>query len=184
MLASAFAEECAHRMGLELGPLTPDCMRRLKAYDWPGNVRELANVIERAVITSRDRGLNLDRALPATDAAPPIKSAPEPAGHRVITMGELRDLERDNLVRALEASGWKVSGNGGAAGLLGMKPSTLTSRMKALGVRPEVIQRQQQGEARLLRPNACGRTALSLRCLRVQARMSPLGQLETFPALS
>jgi PAS domain S-box-containing protein len=134
VLASAFAEECAHRMGRELEPLTPDCMRRLKGYEWPGNVRELANVIERAVITSRDRRLNLDRALPPTDAAPPIASAPKPADRRVITMDELRELERDNLLRALEETGWKVSGDEGAARLLGMKPSTLTSRMKALGV--------------------------------------------------
>jgi PAS domain S-box-containing protein len=134
MLASAFATECAHRMGRDLDPLTPDCVRRLTAYEWPGNVRELANVIERAVITSRDRKLNLERALPPSETPSRVTAAPDHTG-RVLTLSELRDLERENLVRALEVTRWKVSGSDGAARLLGMRPSTLTSRMKALGVR-------------------------------------------------
>src|SRR5207302_7568890 len=111
MLASAFANKFAQRMGRSIEPLSEDCVRRLKAYGWPGNVRELQNVIERAVITARDGRLNLDRALPETakeiDAeATPSAEAPK----RVRTAKELEALERANLIAALEATGWRVAG--------------------------------------------------------------------------
>ncbi len=112
-----------------------DCIRRLEAYRWPGNVRELQNIIERAVITSRDRKLNLDRALPESVGDLAVASAgDEAAAKRVRTAKELEDLERENIVAALEASDWKVAGANGAATLLGIKPTTLSSRMKALGI--------------------------------------------------
>jgi transcriptional regulator with GAF, ATPase, and Fis domain len=107
---------------------------RLMAYPWPGNVRELQNVIERAVITARDGVLNLERALPAS-------CGPEPAGNEadgqgsVLTIEDLARIERDNLRRALDLSDWQVAGENGAARLLGMAPSTLASRMKALALR-------------------------------------------------
>ena len=63
-LAAGFAKKFAQRMGRSIEPLSDDCIRRLEAYRWPGNVRELQNIVERAVITSRDGRLNLDRALP------------------------------------------------------------------------------------------------------------------------
>jgi PAS domain S-box-containing protein len=136
-LAASFAERFAHRIGRALAPPTPECARRLQAYSWPGNVRELQNVIERAVITATGGRLNLDRALP--DVAPvarptPSAAAPEPPPVR--TLRELEMLERDNLVRALESSQWRISGPGGAAALLGMNASTLRSRIKTLGVKP------------------------------------------------
>ncbi|MGZ8467746.1 MAG: helix-turn-helix domain-containing protein, partial [Candidatus Binatia bacterium] len=101
----------------------------------PGNVRELQNIIERAVITARDRRLNLDRALPESVGvlAVPLTGG-EAAAKRVRTAKELEDLERENIVAALEASGWKVAGANGAANLLGIKPTTLNSRLKALGI--------------------------------------------------
>ena len=101
------------------------------AYTWPGNVRELQNVIERAVITSRDRRLNLDRALPEVES---VATADRTTG-RILAARELQVLERDNIIRALEESGWRVSGDNGAAQLLGMNPSTLSSRMKALEIK-------------------------------------------------
>jgi transcriptional regulator of acetoin/glycerol metabolism len=114
--------------------LSADYARRLKAYCWPGNVRELQNVIERAVITATDGQLNLDRALP--EAATPAPADPtSEAGSGVIrTAKELEDLERANIMRALETAHWKVSGENGAAALLGMNASTLSSRMKALKI--------------------------------------------------
>ncbi len=130
LLARAFVERCARKLRRTFAPLTPACLERLKRYDWPGNVRELQNVVERAAITSRDGRLNLDRALP--DAA--REAAPREGG-AIRTVQELEALERENILRALEASGGKISGKGGAAELLGMKPSTLASRMKALGLR-------------------------------------------------
>jgi transcriptional regulator with GAF, ATPase, and Fis domain len=134
-LASAFASRFAKQMGRTIAPLTSDCIRRLQAYPWPGNVRELQNVIERAVITSSDGRLNFDRALPDI---PPSRTVPceeflEPDGS-IRTAKELEELERTNILRALDSTAWKVSGDKGAARLLGMHASTLSSRMKALGI--------------------------------------------------
>lgn len=135
LLAAAFAERFARRLGRRLEPLAEDDLRRLGAYAWPGNVRELENVIERAVITARDGRLNLDRALPESDAAPAHRAAPALAAPgAVITADQLRDLERENIRGALDTCGWRVSGARGAAQLLGMNPSTLNSRIRALGI--------------------------------------------------
>ena len=135
VLAAAFAEKFAKSMGRPIEPLSADCIRRLEAYRWPGNVRELQNIIERAVITARDRKLNLDRALPESVGVLDVASTGgEAAAKRVRTSKELGDLERENIVAALEASGWKIAGANGAATLLGIKPTTLSSRVKALGI--------------------------------------------------
>lgn len=134
-LATFFMQRFALRMGRNIDPLTPECVRRLKAYGWPGNVRELHNVIERAVITACDGRLNLERALPEVTSITANAPDDEPATAGVIrTAKELEDLERTNILRALETANWKVSGEQGAARLLGMNPSTLSSRMKALGI--------------------------------------------------
>ena len=136
LLAEEFARQFAARAGRQLAPLGSDGAARLRAYSWPGNVRELQNVIERAVITARGGQLNLDRALPAASAADEgARTLPEASG--VLTTQELARLERDNLRRALEATGWQIAGDSGAARLLGMAPSTLASRIKALGLRRE-----------------------------------------------
>jgi len=123
-------------MGRALAPLSSDCVRRLQAYSWPGNVRELPNVIERAGITAVDGRLNLDRALPELEPES-RESAPASAEDtvRIHTLQELENLERENLRRALETAQWRISGEGGAAALLGMNPSTLRSRMKALSIK-------------------------------------------------
>lgn len=122
-------------MGRPIEPLSADCIRRLEAYRWPGNVRELQNIIERAVITARDGKLNLDRALPESVGVLAVAlTGGEAAAKRVRTAKELELLERENLVAALEASDGKVAGANGAATLLGIKPTTLNSRMKALGI--------------------------------------------------
>jgi formate hydrogenlyase transcriptional activator len=127
LLAELFVERYCRRIGRRPPGLTPECRRRLRAYPWPGNVRELENVVERAVILCRDDRLALREALPqGADAPPPI-----PSGGRQA----LRDVERATLLRALEEAGWKVAGASGAARALDMPPSTLTSRMKALGLR-------------------------------------------------
>jgi PAS domain S-box-containing protein len=134
VLATAFAERYASRMGRTVAALTAACIARLQSYNWPGNVRELQNVIERAVITARDGRMNLAQALPDVPEVANLPEAPEEAP-RIRTLRELEEIERANLVRALEATGWKVAGGNGAAALLGMNPSTLSSRMKALGIR-------------------------------------------------
>ena len=136
MLANSFVQHFAQRMGRSVAPLTPDSLKRLTAYHWPGNVRELQNVIERAVITAQNGQLNLDRAFPDVDEklSSPLESVKQEAGPCIRTIQELEDFERQNLLLALEQSGWKVSGEKGAAKLLGINSSTLASRMKALGI--------------------------------------------------
>ena len=136
MLANSFVQHFAQRMGRTVAPLTPDSLKRLTAYHWPGNVRELQNVIERAVITAKNGRLNLDRALPDVDEkrSSPHESVKQEAAPCIRTIQELEDFERQNILLALEQSGWKVSGEKGAAKLLGINSSTLASRMKAIGI--------------------------------------------------
>jgi transcriptional regulator with GAF, ATPase, and Fis domain len=97
-------------------------------------VRELQNVIERAVITSTDGHLDVRRFLRvgATGGPAPVQAAEPPDG--IHTVAELELLERRSIVGALDATAWRVAGAGGAADRLGAKPSTLRSRMKALGI--------------------------------------------------
>lgn len=136
MLANTFVQHFAQRMGRTVAPLTPDSLKRLTAYHWPGNVRELQNVIERAVITAKNGQLNLDRALPDVEEklSSPHESVQQEAAPCIRTIQELENFERQNILLALEQSGWKVSGEKGAAKLLGINSSTLASRMKALGI--------------------------------------------------
>jgi transcriptional regulator with GAF, ATPase, and Fis domain len=133
LLAAAMVEKLARAMGKVVAPLGEADAAALKAYPWPGNVRELRNVLERAIITATDGRLDLERALPASGTARRADAPPE-AG-RILNDRQLRDLERDNMIAALERAGWRVAGEDGAAGLLGVSPSTLKSRMKALDVR-------------------------------------------------
>jgi PAS domain S-box-containing protein len=133
LLAQTFADNFAKKMGRKLNPLSAEARMRLQAYHWPGNVRELQNVMERAVITNIDGNLNVERALPDL----PRESSPsvESSDTRVWKAEEMEEIERKNLLHALELTGWRISGKDGAAQLLALKPSTLTSRMKALGIR-------------------------------------------------
>jgi PAS domain S-box-containing protein len=138
LLAETFLRRFVKRGHRSAMRLTEDCKVKLKAYDWPGNIRELENVIERAVITSKDgRTLNLDRALPNVGSGsvqPPVSTEQHPVPERILTATEMNELERKNILRALEAAHWKVSGSDGAAERLGLHPSTLSSRMRALGI--------------------------------------------------
>ncbi len=105
--------------------------RRLTAYDWPGNVRELQNVIERGIILASNGRLSIDLPGSERSAPPPVTTAPASG---VETEEERRERMRASILAALEASAGKVSGPGGAAELLGLKPTTLASRMKTLGL--------------------------------------------------
>nr|WP_041798662.1 sigma 54-interacting transcriptional regulator [Rhodopseudomonas palustris] len=110
-------------------------VRRLMRYEWPGNVRELQNVIERATILAQNGRLRIDLPEPSGHHPAPNagrqKSETRPA---VMTAAELRDLERANIVAALRACNGKVFGDDGAAAMLDLKPTTLASRIKALGI--------------------------------------------------
>ncbi|HBP90421.1 MAG TPA: sigma 54-interacting transcriptional regulator [Nitrospirales bacterium] len=136
LLAEIFVRHFARRMGRTVAPLSPDALRQLTSYQWPGNVRELENVIERAVITAQNGQLNFDRAIPGVKekSSATHESLKQESTTCIRTIQEIQDLERQNILLALEQSGWKVSGEKGAARLLGMNASTLASRMKALGI--------------------------------------------------
>ncbi|HSE86932.1 MAG TPA: sigma 54-interacting transcriptional regulator [Candidatus Binatia bacterium] len=139
LLASAFAAKFAQRIGRRIEPLSEECKQRLMGYPWPGNVRELQNVIERAVITSRDGRLNLDRALPdagghSIPEKRPAEEITAEISKRILRIRDLQHLERENILRALESTAWRVAGKDGAAALLGMNPSTLNSRIRALRI--------------------------------------------------
>jgi transcriptional regulator with GAF, ATPase, and Fis domain len=130
-IASHFLERTCQEFGHRPLTLSKQQAALLKRYDWPGNVRELKNVIERAVILSRGKVLRLDLAmsdiLNAPQAAEHESHATEPS---LLTEAEVREFERKNTLLALEMSQWRVSGPNGAAKLLGIKPTTLTDRMK------------------------------------------------------
>ena len=130
-LARIFADAACRRLKRKPLELAPSDTRRLQLYDWPGNVRELQHVIERAVILSKGRSLELG----PLEVRTPTAAASAPAS--IITRKALRNQERANIETALRASGGRVSGPRGAAQLLGMKPTTLASRIQALGIRRE-----------------------------------------------
>ncbi|PZP26447.1 sigma 54-interacting transcriptional regulator [Pseudomonas kuykendallii] len=132
-LAAHFLKQVGQRLNMPGRRLRKSDIERLQAYAWPGNIRELQNVIERALITSEGLDLRID--LPTAAAARAVVAAePEspvvPAG--ILTDAQLRQLERDNLKAALQAAGGRLFGKNGAAELLGLKPTTLASRLKRL----------------------------------------------------
>ena len=108
-------------------------MSELTDYEWPGNVRELQNAIERAVILSQGKPLQFALAKPTP---PEVSTPPNTAASvsALLTRDELKRQERDNIVRALKQTRGKVFGPDGAAQLLGMRPTTLSSRMRALQI--------------------------------------------------
>ena len=137
LLAKHFVELSVRDLKCAKPRLTRAGVTTLQNYAWPGNVRELRNVIERAVILARGRPLHFD--LPVTDSAP-IQPSPKPhpgarAGLEFLTEAEMQRRERENLIVVLEKAGWRIKGADGAAELLGVKPTTLLSRMKKMGLK-------------------------------------------------
>ncbi len=108
-------------------------IQQLQRYPWPGNVRELENLLERAAIISTGARLHLEMPNAPAVAHQPL---PSRAGMRILTQTEQRDLERDNLIAALQACQGKIAGAGGAAELLNLRPTTLRSRLDAFGLQP------------------------------------------------
>ena len=137
-LAKHFIDLSVRELRIPKPRLTRAGVAKLQSYDWPGNIRELRNVIDRAVILARGGALDFD--LPSGEAelrANPTRSQVPPDGEdpRFLTELEMRERERNNLLAVLEKSGWRVKGANGAAELLGIKPTTLVSRIKKLGLK-------------------------------------------------
>jgi PAS domain S-box-containing protein len=134
LLAAHFLRAAERKMALDELRISIADVRRLTRYDWPGNVRELQNAIERAAILARGGQARID--LPDQASARPTR--PRRAGGEptaVLTEEDRRERDRANIVAALNACGGKIFGRGGAAELLDVKPTTLASRVKALGIR-------------------------------------------------
>ena len=142
LLASHLLDLAARKFNCGQLGLTQAHAVTLQGYDWPGNVRELQNVIERAVITSRGNALHFD--LPDLVQAPesfrPLTQTPTATNEMdVIPETEKPHRERENILAALRRCNWKVGGTGGAAELLGIKPTTLHSRIKKMGLKKRNI---------------------------------------------
>jgi transcriptional regulator with GAF, ATPase, and Fis domain len=124
LLAQHLANRFARAMPKPVKPIPDSVSRALQQYDWPGNIRELENVIQRAIILSPDgvisiNDISLSSAKPATAA----------------TGTTLEEVERNHIQRMLSTTLWRIEGRRGAAELLGLKPSTLRSRLRKLGIR-------------------------------------------------
>ena len=142
-LVGHFTEFYARRMNKKIDEIPPATMDALVRYRWPGNVRELQNFIERAVILSPHTVLRaptseLEAFSPRNGSNTPITG--------------LKEVERDHIVRALEASNWVVGGQTGAAERLGMKRTSLVYRMRKLGIsRPALLARNGDSHPRVPR---------------------------------
>ncbi len=133
-LVQHFTQKFARRMNKNITTIPTETMAILSRYPWPGNIRELENFVERAVILSR--GSNLDAPLAELERFVPAAPAPGPVARAATT---LEEAERDHIRRALQQANWVVGGSAGAAARLGMKRTTLQSKMAKLGIeRPRV----------------------------------------------
>jgi PAS domain S-box-containing protein len=120
MLVWSFVKEFGEKMGKRIEKIPRKSMEALQLYSWPGNVRELRNVIERAMILAKDSILQV--ALPKNEYT---------KSYQGIT---LEDAERKHILEVLEMTNWRIRGKGGASEILGLKPSTLESKMAKLGL--------------------------------------------------
>jgi formate hydrogenlyase transcriptional activator len=125
LLAHFFAQKYAQQMKKPIERIPKETLAALTSYQWPGNIRELQNLIERAVILSRGRVLEI----PLGELKPPARAAAEPAD--ALT---LEAVEREHILRVLRESGWVIGGPAGAAARLGLNRSTLNHRMRKLGI--------------------------------------------------
>ena len=120
LLTWAFVESIGRRMGKTIRNIPRKVMDQLQRYDWPGNVRELSNLVERAMILATDDTLWVELPAPTQ---PPV--------HRRLT---LKESQTAQILQVLEETRWRIRGAGGAAELLGLKPTTLEARMAKLGI--------------------------------------------------
>jgi formate hydrogenlyase transcriptional activator len=136
LLAQRFLGLFSKQMNRPPAKLTKANMADLQNYSWPGNIRELQNVIERASIISGMGKLRFD--LPGSEikeTSNRVKTAKVNSDLKVITDSEMKRMERENIIRALDACNWKVSGEDGAAELLELVPTTLASKIKKLKIK-------------------------------------------------
>nr|MEE4267998.1 sigma 54-interacting transcriptional regulator [Candidatus Krumholzibacteria bacterium] len=134
-LAENILADMAARTGRGPWTLAAGARRELEQQEWPGNIRQLVNALERATILKPRGTLELHHVAVPSSRRAPVLPAAGPATAEGTPILPLQDMERQYIGRALEATGGKIYGQGGAAELLGLKPTTLQSRMKKLGVK-------------------------------------------------
>ena len=123
LLVDSLVDELAGRIGKRVRSVSRASLERLARYDWPGNIRELRNVIERAIILSTGPVLEIE----VPDASDPDAGGPG--------TGQTNAKDRAAVLSILQRTGWRVRGSGGAAELLGLKPTTLEARMARMGIK-------------------------------------------------
>ena len=127
LLAAHITKTVSQRLGRTPPKLSKAVIQRLTAYSWPGNIRELRNVIERGVLTSSSDALLIDLGSP-TNPTTHLKVGGVPVGgDGIVSEDQMVELQKKNLLAALDRTGWKIYGPGGTAELLGLRPTTLAS---------------------------------------------------------
>jgi formate hydrogenlyase transcriptional activator len=128
-LVRHLVDRLARQLGKTVPRVTADTIRALERHDWPGNIRELENVLQQAIILSKEGILELPGLAPQLPAdAEPLPEAEAEDSNTLIT------VERDHISRVLDTTAWRIEGISGAARILGLRPSTLRSRMRKLGI--------------------------------------------------
>lgn len=132
LIAQEMINKVSKKLNKPIAQLSVADKATLSSYHWPGNVRELQNLIERAVIISQNGSIDWRLIIPNSveNNTSTIKTAED----SILTADQLIQLEKDNILRALKKTGWKISGKNGAAALLNLVPTTLTSKIKSLGI--------------------------------------------------
>jgi formate hydrogenlyase transcriptional activator len=141
LLVRHFAEEFSRRMGRRVEVISSPAMNALREYQWPGNIRELQNVIERSVILSSGPSLNVPVAElhPRAMPMPANEAVPSKSTRRTPVRSILAEVDRNQIIRALEEAGGRIGGEGGAAARIGLKRTTFITRMKKLGINPHPV---------------------------------------------
>jgi len=135
VLAAHFVDLSARKLNRQVPRLTQGSILQLQRYDWPGNIRELQNVVERAVITSTAGKLRFDLPTETKSEEPAVSDTTRPSAEtEILSDDEMRRRERENILASLKRTKWRLSGEDGAAELLRVKPTTLASRMKKMGI--------------------------------------------------
>ncbi len=137
-LATQFLSRICKELGRDPLSLTQHQLEDLNRYTWPGNIRELKNVIERAIILSKGNRLRLDLAMPCDNKTKQVSLSNLSDDGEFVTDAIFREQEKRNIIAVLRHTNWRISGTDGAAELLGVKPSTLSYRMKVYGIEKEV----------------------------------------------
>ncbi|HMQ08335.1 MAG TPA: sigma 54-interacting transcriptional regulator [Saprospiraceae bacterium] len=141
LLANYFIQQCAIKMNRKEKLLNEYDMNKMLNYSWPGNVRELQNVIERGFIISDGDYIELDHLhSESRKEENPVSINYE---NRILTASDLREIEKNNILKALNFTHWQISGERGAAAMLGVPPTTLSSKIKSLGITKAYVSREK-----------------------------------------